>query len=170
MSIFCKVCGSRPARIHYTEIVNNSVVNLDLCMECAQERGIDVPKSGSYEMGDLAAGLIDTLVDSKSEQIGRVHCSLCGYAYSNFRQVGRFGCPECYTSFKSQVLPLLRQIHGSTDHRGKVPLDLGPKAALKKKLMCLKEDLTRMIELEEYEKAALVRDKIKEMEKKMEGV
>lgn len=167
MSILCKVCGSRPARIHYTEIVNNSVVNLDLCMECARERGIDVPKSGSYEMGDLAAGLIDTLVDSKSEQIGRVHCSLCGYAYSNFRQVGRFGCPECYTSFKSQVLPLLRQIHGSTDHRGKIPLDLGPKATLKKELMCLKEDLARMIELEEYEKAALVRDKIKEMEKKM---
>jgi protein arginine kinase activator len=168
MSVLCKICGVRPAKIHYTEIVNDNVINLDLCVECAQERGIDVPTSGSYEMGDLAAGLIDTLVDSKSEQIGKVHCSLCGYAYSSFRQIGRFGCPECYQSFRSQILPLLRQIHGSTTHRGKSPEQLGPQAELKRELVRLKEELARLVELEEYEKAAEVRDKIKEMEKEVE--
>jgi protein arginine kinase activator len=163
--ILCKICGLRPAKIHYTEIVNNSVVNLDLCLECATERGIDVPKGGALEMGDLAAGLIDTLVDSDSEKLGNVHCSFCGYAYSHFKQAGRFGCPDCYDSFRAQVLPLLRQIHGGVHHKGKSPEDGGPGADLKKELQQLKDALSRAIELEEYERAAEVRDRIKELEK-----
>lgn len=168
MPVLCKICGLRPAKIHYTEIVNNAAVNLDMCLECAAERGIDVPKGGNLEMGDLAAGLIDTLVDSESEKLGKVHCSFCGYAYSNFKQAGRFGCPDCYDSFRAQVLPLLRQIHGSVHHKGKSPQDGGPGADLKKELMHLKDDLSRAIELEEYERAAGIRDRIKELEKKVE--
>jgi protein arginine kinase activator len=169
MPILCSVCNLRPVKIHYTEIVNNDVVTLDLCAECAAERGIEVPTGGDYEMGDLAAGLIDTLVDSETEKLGKVHCSLCGYGYSNFRQAGRFGCPECYDSFRSQVLPLLRQIHGSVSHRGKSPTQSGPQADLKKELIRLKEELARAVELEEYERAAHVRDQIREIEKKTEG-
>jgi protein arginine kinase activator len=168
MSIMCEACGTKPAKIHYVEVVNNKKVELDLCMECAEERGIRVPKSGVGELGDLAAGLIDTLVDSESEKIGKVHCSFCGYAYSNFKRVGRFGCPECYISFRTQVLPLLRQIHGSVVHRGKSPEEAGPKAGLKRELARLKNELNRAVEVEEYEKAAKIRDRIREVTKKVE--
>lgn len=167
MPTLCKVCGMRPAQLHYTEIVNNKMVTLDLCLECAEERGIDVPKGSSYALGDLVAGLIDTSVESETEKIGKVKCSFCGYNYSDFKQVGRFGCPECYRAFEAQLIPLLRQIHGSTRHKGKTPADQGPLASLKQELAKLKEELTRAVELEEYERAAEIRDRIKAIQKQV---
>lgn len=168
MDPICKLCGIRPAKIHYTEVVDDKVVDLDLCIECAEMRGIEVPTGGSMEMGDLAAGLINSLIGGETEKLGKVHCALCGYAYSNFKKMGRFGCPECYDSFRAQVLPLLRQIHGSVSHKGKALTGTGPDAKLMRELAGLKEELSRAVELEEYEKAAEIRDRIKRIEEKLE--
>ena len=47
MSMLCQVCKQRPAKVHYTEIVNQSVVAMNLCVECAEERGIEVHKTSA---------------------------------------------------------------------------------------------------------------------------
>jgi protein arginine kinase activator len=164
MSVRCDVCGTRPAQVHYTEIVNKKVVTVDLCVECAKEKGIDIKKSGSYGVGDLVAGMIGSAAQSDAEKIGKVHCDFCGFDYSEFKKIGRFGCPECYRAFFAQLLPLLRHIHGSTQHRGKAPAQLGPQAVIRRELAELKERLNRAVEREEYEKAAEIRDRIKELE------
>ena len=168
MPVMCRVCGKRPAKIHYTEIVNHNVVNMDLCLQCAEEKGIDVKEPGSFSLGDLAAGVFDSVVDTQSEKIGKVRCPRCGYDYSDFKKVGRLGCAECYRAFESQLLVLLRQIHGGTQHKGKSPSQVGPKAILRKELMELRDGLTRAIEKEEYEDAARIRDRIKELSSEAE--
>ncbi len=164
MAALCKICGLKPAQIHYTEIINNKVVTVDLCADCAREKGIDIQKSGSYGIGDLIASQLGSIAQTESEKMGKVHCSFCGYDYSDFKKIGRFGCPECYDAFSAQLSSLLRHIHGSTQHRGKIPVELGPQAALHKELIELKEMLNQAIESEEYEKAAEIRDRIKEIE------
>jgi protein arginine kinase activator len=88
--------------------------------------------------------------------------------YSDFKKTGRFGCPECYTAFEPQLVPLLRQIHGSTQHEGKTPKQLGPKAVIRKELMDLKEELSRAIRDERYEEAAEIRDRIRALEARVE--
>lgn len=168
MPVMCKECGIRPSKIHYTEIVNNQMVTKDLCLECAESKGIDVHKTGSYGLGDLVAGLIDTSARSESEKIGKVKCPSCGFEYSDFKKTGRFGCAECYTAFETQLIPLLRQIHGSTQHEGKSPTTLAPKAIIRKELMDLKEDLSNAIQDERYEDAAEIRDKIRQLEERVE--
>ena len=168
MPVMCKECGVRPSKIHYTEIVNNQMVTTDLCFECAERKGIDVPKTEGYGLGDLVAGLIDTSAQSESERIGLVKCPRCGFEYSDFKKTGRFGCAECYTAFETQLLPLLRQIHGSTQHDGKSPEKLAPKAIARREIMDLKSDLARAIEEERYEDAANIRDKIRQIEEKVE--
>jgi protein arginine kinase activator len=168
MPVMCKSCGVRPAQIHYTEIVNNNMVTMDLCIECAEDKGIDVQKAGSHALGDLFAGMIDTSVDAASERLGKVQCPNCGYNYSDFRKVGRFGCPECYRAFEPQLLPLLRQLHGSTQHQGRAPAEMGPTAHARQELMDLKDELARAVEKEEYERAAQIRDRIKELETQVE--
>ena len=166
--MMCKQCGIRPAKIHYTEIVNNRTVTTDLCLECAESRGIDVQKSGSYGLGDLVAGLIDNSAQTQSERMGKVKCPACGFVYSDFKKTGRFGCPECYAAFETQLIPLLRQIHGSTQHEGKTPTQLGPKAVMRKELIDLKEELSRAIQDERYEEAAEIRDRIRTLETRVE--
>ena len=40
----CEICKVRPAKVHYTEIVNNQMTKMNLCLECAEEKGVDVQK------------------------------------------------------------------------------------------------------------------------------
>ena len=68
----CEICKIRPAKVHYTEIVNNQMTKMNLCLECAEEKGIDVQKGGNFGLGDLVAGLIDTAVDADAERISKV--------------------------------------------------------------------------------------------------
>ena len=135
MESICKICGVRPSKIHYTEIVNNNMVTMDLCLECAEDKGIDVQKAGTSGLGDLVAGLIDTAAQTELEKIGKVRCPQCGYDYSQFKKIGRLGCPECYRAFEVQLMPLLRHIHGNTQHSGKTPKKLGSRAILRRELL-----------------------------------
>ncbi len=160
----CHMCKSRPARVHYTEIVNNSMVSLDLCDECAEEKGVDVQKSEGHGLGDLVAGLIDTSIESGADRIGKVSCASCGYDYSDFKKIGRFGCPDCYEAFEAQLIPLLRHVHGTTSHDGTAPPKMAAPAIVKKNVSDLRRELERAIHDEDYERAAGLRDEIRILE------
>ena len=100
--------------------------------------------------------------------MGQVRCGSCGFDYSDFKRLGRLGCPECYRAFEKQLLPLLRQLHGSTQHRGKSPAEIEPTVLINQELVELKEELSRAVQKEQYEEAARIRDRIKELESKVE--
>ncbi len=93
----------------------------------------------------------------------------CGSSYSKFKQTGKFGCPECYNSFKSKLSPLFKGIHGHNEHIGKVP-ERGNQAVVKKReITKLREELEELVAIEAFEKAAVVRDKIKCIRKGIRG-
>ena len=64
------------------------------------------------------------------------------------------------------MLPSLQRIHGKTNHTGKLPRSAGIQAKQRNELDRLREDLAKAIEAQEYEKAAQIRDNIRELEKK----
>jgi len=169
MSVACQICKSRPAKVHYTEIVNASMVAMDLCVECAEQRGIDVQKGGPYGLGDLVAGLIDTAVDADSERISKVRCPVCDYQYSDFKRIGRLGCPACYDAFEAQLIPVLRHVHGSTQHTGKKAAARTEQLVIRERVVALREELSEAIRAEDYEKAASIRDEIRALETRVEG-
>jgi protein arginine kinase activator len=165
----CEICKVRPAKVHYTEIVNNQMTKMNLCLECAEEKGVDVQKGGNFGLGDLVAGLIDNAVDSDAERISKVQCPRCGYQYSDFKRIGRLGCPECYDAFESQLIAVLRHVHGSTQHAGKKATRQTEQFAVREKVAALREDLSLAIRAEDYERAAAIRDEIRALETKVEG-
>jgi protein arginine kinase activator len=165
----CMNCKTRPAKVHYTEIVNDSMVAMSLCVECAEEKGIEVGKSGSFGLGDLVAGLLDDTVQSEAERISKVRCPSCGYDYSDFKKIGRLGCPECYDAFEAQLVQVLRHVHGSTQHAGKKAAQVGEKAALRERMTTLRAELSEAIQAEDYERAASIRDEIRGLEAQVEG-
>ncbi|HEX5131136.1 MAG TPA: UvrB/UvrC motif-containing protein [Candidatus Krumholzibacteria bacterium] len=166
--VLCQVCKSKPAKVHYTEIVNNSTMAMNLCIECAEQKGIDVNKAGNFGLGDLVAGLIDSAADSESERISRVRCATCGYEYSDFKRIGRLGCPDCYAAFESQLLAVLRHVHGSTQHAGKKATRVSERAALRERVAALREDLALAVHAEDFERAAALRDEIRGLEARVE--
>jgi len=158
----CDICGKKEATVHLTEIVNDQVSKLNLCEDCAREKGAQMEEH--FGLSELLAGLTDMGSTVEPETAISIKCSNCGMTYQNFRKLGRFGCSECYEAFKKELAPLLKRIHGSDRHVGKVPLKGGNTIKDTRTMQDMKMQLEKAIQTEEFEEAAKLRDKIKELE------
>jgi len=158
----CDVCGKKEATVHLTEIVNDKMTKLHLCEDCAKEKGAEMEEH--FGLSDLLAGLADLGPSIEPEITDTIKCHSCGFTYRDFKKVGRLGCSECYEAFKKQLGPILKRIHGADRHAGKVPLTLGKTVKDTRNLQELKIKLEKAIQSEEFEEAARLRDKIKELE------
>lgn len=163
--MLCEICGKKEASVEFTEIIDDEVTQLHLCESCAKEKGIEMEQH--FSIADLLAGLTDLGAEFEPKKVS-IKCPKCGMSYDDFRKIGRLGCGECYKAFKRSLLPLLRRIHGSTRHVGKATVKLEKAAGAEKasELQELQQKLQHAIELEEYEEAAKIRDKIRELEKR----
>ena len=161
----CNVCGKNQATVHLTEIIDDQITELHLCEECAQKKGAQM--ESHFGLADLLAGLAD-LGDQfpATKKETKVKCARCGLTYEDFKKVGRLGCGECYEAFKKELSPLLKRIHGADRHIGKVSLRGGKTIKDTRTLQDLKVQLEKAIQMEEFEEAAKLRDKIRDFEKK----
>jgi protein arginine kinase activator len=162
--MLCQECKQKPASVHLTKIINNHKTELHLCEECAGQRE-DFMNITPFSVNDLIAGFMDMSKAKRAyERPAPPKCAVCGMDYNQFKKIGRLGCQECYKYFGNELEPVLRKIQGSTVHNGKVPKRCGSHLARKKQIAELKAELKRAVEVEAFEKAAELRDLIKELE------
>jgi protein arginine kinase activator len=164
--MLCNICNKKEATVHLTEIVNEQVTKLNLCEDCAREKGAEMEEH--FGLSELLAGLTDMGTAMEPETAVAIKCPNCGMTYQNFRKLGRLGCSICYDAFKKELAPLLKRIHGSDRHVGKVPLKGGKTIRDTRTLQDLKMQLEKAIQTEEFEEAAKLRDKIRDLESKRE--
>jgi protein arginine kinase activator len=162
--MLCDVCGKNEATVHLTEIVNEKITKLHLCESCAKNKGTEMEEH--FGLSDLLAGLADIGSGVEPETGEKIKCAFCGFTYQDFKKVGRLGCGQCYESFKKQLAPLLKRIHSSDRHVGKVPLTVGKTVKDAKTLQDLKVRMEKAIQFEEFEEAARLRDEIRSIENK----
>lgn len=158
----CEGCGEKEAVIHLTQVVNNEMTVLHLCESCAAEKGLESLPDPISPLSDFIAQMGGT-----PERPAGVdeQCPFCGLTYADFKEVGRLGCPECWTTFQEPLEKLVRRVHGSTHHIGKVYLPPDPTASeLEKRLEGLRNRLERAVEAEDFERAAQLRDQIRSLE------
>lgn len=152
-----KKCGrcAKPAVLHITELHHGEVKGLlHLCESCAKEY-----LSQSEPPGEAVGTPAGELADD-AEEMDHHDCPSCGITFKEFRSQGRLGCPNDYIAFQEELLPLLENIHGETQHVGKVP-KRAPHASQKQyQLIRLRSQLRAAVEDEMYEEAARVRDQI----------
>lgn len=164
----CEVCGLKPAVVHITEIRNNKAREIHLCIECAAQKGFHVEKGKiSSMMENLFTELGPHFVPDPAVPTD-IECSHCGLTYQGFVSSRRFGCPNCYFSFEEPLKKLLKKIHGSCSHMGKIPRTVSPRSNRLKKQRDLLLELQKAVEEERYEVAARIRDEIKVL-KREEG-
>ncbi|HXV19221.1 MAG TPA: UvrB/UvrC motif-containing protein [Candidatus Omnitrophota bacterium] len=171
-SMLCDECGKNKATVHLTEIINEQITKLNLCEACAKEKGADAEQH--FGIADLLAALSDVEQTAHTPGVAAVKlkCASCGMSYDDFKKVGRLGCSDCYNSFKANLLPLLKRIHGSSQHLGKAPdpqhlKEQKVSSKIHEELEAAKLDLHKAVKKEEFEEAAALRDKIKFLEKKL---
>ncbi len=168
--MYCQHCKQRPATVHITKIVNGEKSVLQLCQECASQiQGEGFNWDAHFPFNLLSSFFEEVEPSAGFSQDTRqrvIECKTCGQTYHNFRETGKLGCGDCYDTFGAQLSPVIRRIHGSERHTGKIPRRSGKKIKLRKEIESLKRELQILVEKEAFEKAAEVRDKIKELENK----
>lgn len=173
--MICQSCNEREATVHITKIINGVKNEMHLCDECAKQK----PEYNMMSQGNLGFPLsFQNILDGFFEVMGSPSqvtpieektCPVCKMSFEDFRRTGRFGCSNCYNAFEPKIMPIVRRIHGNIQHIGKVPKRTGGVLKLQRDIEKLKEQLKLAVAKEEYENAAKLRDKIREIESSMEN-
>jgi len=167
--MLCEVCKKNDATVHLTEIINEKVTKLNLCEECAKQKGAEMEEH--FGLGELLAGLTEfgetpAMKTPSKEPVVTIKCSGCALTYADFKRTGRLGCSECYSAFQSKLLPLLKRIHGADHHVGKIPAKAPRGVVVATKLQEFRLKMKKAVEAENFEEAARFRDEIKKIENK----
>lgn len=170
----CQECHERPAALHFTKIVNGEKTEIYVCDVCAKEKGYMGYDEDGYSLHNLLSGLFNFenlhINDQQKNAAPSVYvtkCPKCGMTYEQFKRKGKFGCAGCYETFSERLNPIFKRVHsGNTRHHGKIPKRTGSGIEHRKKLETLKKQLTKLIDNQEFEQAAQVRDEIKALENK----
>ena len=170
-SITCHSC-EKPATVHLTQIVENKVHKVDLCEECAQAKGVTNPEG--FSMADFLPSF-----EAGSPSEGDLVCESCGLTQKEFKKNGRFGCASCYDVFKQVLDDMLEGMHAGKRHVGRMPDGFEvPVAAdpvepqpedTEEDISALEQELTEAVEAEEYERAAEIRDRIRQLKELATG-
>jgi len=169
--MYCQKCGSKKASVHLTTISDGIKSEMYICENCARENGeLGFTMEGKFPLYQLFPSMMG-LGAPESDPVSalaanrKAQCPACGLTYSQFGQIGRFGCARCYISFGKDILPLFRRLHGNQKHMVKIPARAGMQRKFKQNLEHLKLELQKKVVAEEFEEAAQLRDKIRELEK-----
>jgi len=166
----CQKC-EKAATFHITELTGSKPHERHLCEDHARTY-----LSESSAQKDLAGAVASTLAQGLTKQMSlnkvaeelkeldMQTCPVCGISFYDFRSRGRLGCPNDYTCFGKQLDALILNIHGNTEHLGKVPKRTGKAPDQRTQLIKLRRDLNEAVTEEDYERAGVLRDKIKEIE------
>ena len=156
----CSNC-QKEATIHLTQVVGGKANKVSMCATCPFA---EVAKSGgAFDlMGQVSPdkankkALIATFGEGGS-------CSNCGLTSKDFKETGRLGCSRCYEAFRDRIEPLMAKLHRGIEHIGKSP-EAFEERVPEPDIDELREKMQEAVDLEEYEEAAVLRDRIKELE------
>jgi protein arginine kinase activator len=178
--MLCDLCKKNPASIHIQEIINGEKKALHICPECAAKKSDEDPILKGFNLAEMLYNLSGQLElpfaksqaqeqnDMEESQIV-LSCPVCGWDSNKFRQTGRLGCASCYSTFKSILEVAMKNMHRGMLHVGKKPGGgtSNESGRIMMELMELQKELDELVQREEYEKAAIIRDKINDIKKKI---
>jgi protein arginine kinase activator len=159
----CDICGKH-AKVHLTQLVGGQIKKIALCDDCAKEKGVTDPTG--FALAEMLLGKTPGKVVPAAPAVagsGR-RCPSCGFTLEDLRRIRRFGCAECYTTFRDDVNQMLRGMHKGFKHCGKVPAGLMELHERTQRLEELRGKLDQAITSENYEEAAGLRDEIRQIE------
>lgn len=163
--MLCCVCKEKTATVHLTQITGDKMQKVDLCEDCAKQKGVN--DQTGFSLADLLLGLGASQELEQSAGGTDTKCPQCGFTHADFKKSGRLGCAECYKTFAEGLGSLLKSMHKGTRHVGKVPEDLRTKRDLTEQMNSLQKKLAKAIESEDFEQAAQLRDEIKQLNNRL---
>jgi protein arginine kinase activator len=163
----CDFCDSK-ATVFLTQLVEGQMKKVCLCDKCAKEQGVTDPTGFSLAdllLGGLPGGPGTAPAGQAAGMSGSGKtCPSCGFTLDDLRRVRRFGCGDCYATFRDEVALMLRGMHKGGSHIGKVPQGQMALQVRHQRIEELRAKLDQAIASESYEEAAGIRDEIRNLD------
>lgn len=161
----CDYCDSK-ASVFFTQIIDGQSKKSSLCEKCATEQGVTDPEG-------FLIGHIQPVKQVKkptpsqepvSDATAANHpiCPGCGFAFDDLKKTGRLGCSQCYQFFRNEIKHSLGGMHKGVCHHGRVPEGMLEAFEKRQQLEKLQIAMDEAISNEDYEKAAALRDEIRQ--------
>lgn len=163
--MLCDFCKERESVISYTRIKDDGIEEVHLCEVCAEEkfkRDFKGYQNIIPQLENALKNIFQFTANSYNEE-DDISCEYCGRSFRELKAKGTLGCPKCYDSFGDEIKKYLNALNINLKYRGKIPKNAESYLVYNRKLEDLKEKLDLAINLEEYEKAAEIRDEIKKL-------
>ena len=158
--MLCENCKKNNATTYFKRNINGNIQEVYLCSECAAK----------LDLGGMSSTLFDFFMPTKlrvGTEKSHKTCT-CGTTFYNIAKTGKVGCPDCYETFKNEIAPILRKINGGKRHVGRQPRRFDRVAPAPRTESpaenteeLLRNQLAEAIKTENFEEAAILRDKIK---------
>ena len=149
----CEICKKHKAEAAIKQVVEGEERELFVCSSCAQ-----------HAAGTLVTSLVEMLlgaaIDLQLPERDSLVCSGCGLSRSEFRKRARVGCSSCYETFARELAPMLRDMHSGDHHMGKIPA----RERVSRTRTELETALQNAIRTQRYEDAAVLRDRIRNLQ------
>jgi len=166
--MLCDNCKKREATVRYEESINGKNTKINLCSICSQKLGI----LNNNFMDSMLFSFFDEPLAIGYKEVKEDKCNKCSYIFSDYAKTGLLGCNECYTTFEGKLSPIVKKIQGKQEHIKEKKNIKNENESInnsKNEIDVLKQELNTAIEKEEYEKAAVIRDKIKALQERGEA-
>lgn len=176
--MICDFCKSNEASIHLIKVINNNVEKINLCMDCVKNYSFFSTEDFFSDLTKILSKFfeIDIKISNKDDSDklfesvsvnDNKKCSFCNIDLNTIKSIGRVGCANCYNEFRDVLNPIVKTIHGSLEHKGKVPVKSSNDFKIEKEIRDLKYQLKEEVTVENFEVAAKLRDTIKKLQKKL---
>ncbi len=158
----CDICRVQEAVIHIQQIIGKERMDLHLCESCALERGI----TGNEDKIELSiSNLLTGLINLRNiKGLRKKVCPRCGSSWEEIKRHEKLGCVECYTVYSREIRSLMNKMVSKSQHKGKYPHRLLTYKTFLVDVIKLKDGLEEAVKREDYERAAVLRDRIKKIE------
>jgi len=162
--MLCDFCHKNEA-VFFVEQVNSSGRRkMNMCMECAISRGISPnPQNIENSIGKLFSELAKNEIDKI--EVDKKSCPVCNTKLSSIKLNGVFGCPECFTFFKDDILALMKTKGIEGSYTGSIPRRLVNVHSVLTDRVSIQAKLDKAVQEENYEKAAFYRDYLEVLDK-----
>ncbi len=166
----CDMCGNERAVVFVQQIDGDTHSELRLCSGCAKLRGLTRAEGElSFSVKELLESLSNPVDQGPQANAPGPVCPVCASRLTDLKETARAGCPACYETFADELFSrylIGRYGSGKKTLRhvgrfGVMKADLGAPGT---EVPILKERLRLALVSEDYETAALCRDRILKLE------
>ena len=175
--MLCENCQLREASVHVKQSHNKQITEYNLCPSCARDLEQSSHTSFSDIFGDFFNSMFwgpsgFTYPQQRVQARENLQCPNCGLTERELLKTGLLGCPQCYQVFAKVLNPVFQRVQG---HSCQAAAEVLPPAKFADEaesltdqaddpIARLRQEQQNAIAAEDYEKAAQLRDEIKEME------